>query len=137
MAVITPIETPTLTTLTPPLNCKLGNLTYGEDIDQAMTPVYIKSDGKIYMSVMGGDPAAEAARVDGWVALPGSAGEKGATIYWDVVVEYGASLTPGARYWLGASAGTIETAKQASDVATNWIAKAIDDTRIQLRRSLY
>lgn len=137
MAVITPIETPTLTTLTPPLNCKLSNLTYGEDIDDALTPVYIKSDGKIWKSVMGADPAAAAAKVDGWVFLPGKAGDKGGTIVWDVVAEFSTGLTPGARYWLGSSAGTIEDAKQSNDVVTNWIAKAITATKIQLRRSLY
>lgn len=137
MADITPIDNPTLTTLTPPLNCKLSGLTYGEEIADAMTPVYIKSDGKLYKSAMGGDPAAEAAHVDGWVALPGKAGDKGGTIYWDVVVNYGSGLTPGARFWLSNTAGLIADAKQAADVATNWIAKAIDATRIQIRRSLY
>lgn len=137
MADIERVGTPTLTTLTPPLNCKLSNLTYGEDIDDAVVPVYIKSDGKIWKSVMGADPAAAAAAVDGWVMLPGKAGDKGGTIYWDVVAEYGTGLTPGDRYWLSDTAGEIEDAKQANDVVTNWIAKAIDTTRIQLRRSLY
>jgi hypothetical protein len=132
MAEISKSGTPSLSTLLPqPANRQTGLLA-GEDI-AAGDACYIKSDGKVWRST--GAAANAAAKVRGWAAQPAKSGEA-ITLVHDVNMRYGASLTPGANYYLsGTVAGGIADA--ASTGGTGPIAYAVDDERIRVLRSNY
>ena len=91
---------------------------------------YIKSDGKVWRST--GAAANAAAVVDGMVAMPAAVGEA-CTLIFGCTVQYGSGLTPGAGYFLSATAGALADA--ASTGGTVVIARAIDATRIYIHKS--
>lgn len=134
MADIAKSGTPSLSTLLPPPNAKCSGLTAGEAIG-AFDACYIKaSDGKVYKAT--GAAANAAAKVDGFAAQAYASGDTDVTLYWDVRVNYGSGLTPGARYYLsGATAGALADA--ASTGGTAPVAHAVDATRIEIYRSRY
>lgn len=67
-------------------------------------------------------------RVRGFAATIASSGDP-VTLHDNVMVNYGSSLTPGADYWLGATAGALATTKIADTPVIAW---AYDATRIWL-----
>ncbi len=94
-------------------------------------PCYIKaSDGKVYMS--NGTAATEPAEIDGWTGKTYLAGE--AVTLWGrgVIFEYGTGLTPGALYFLGATAGRLDTAATTGDAVG--VARSISATHIRVTR---
>lgn len=129
MADIAKSGTPSLASLLLPANDKHTGLYAGEAI-AAMDACYIKNDGKIWRST--GAAANAAAVVDGYAGLPAAVNEA-VTLIFDCTVQYGAGLTPGAGYFLSATAGALADA--ASTGGTVVIARAVDATRIFLRKS--
>ena len=131
MSTLTKVGTPSPSTLLIPANCKLTGLVAGEAI-AAGDACYIKSDGKIWKAT--GTAANAAAQVDGFAAEAASVGEA-VTLVWDVNLRYGSGMTPGAKYYLSATAGALDDA--ATTGGTAWIAKAIDATRLWVKKSAY
>lgn len=128
MAAVSKSGTPSLSTVTPGGGCYVGSgLRAGEAI-AAGDACYIKSDGKAWLATGAANNAA--ALVDGFAAAAAASGEA-VTLLTDVDFHYGASLTPGARYYLsGATAGGLDTS--TSTGGTVAIAKAIDSTRVRV-----
>jgi len=131
MATLTKVGTPSLASVLPPANDKLSGLLAGEAI-AAGDACYIKSDGKIWKS--NGTSANAAAQVDGFALNAASVGEA-VTIAWNVNLRYGSGMTPGTKFYLGTTAGTLEDA--ATTGGSAWVAKAIDATRLWVKKSSY
>lgn len=93
---------------------------------------YVKSDGLIWRS--NGTSANAAAKVRGMAAVAADVG-KTVSIYHGVQFRYGSGLTPGAEYFLSATAGAIDDA--ATTGGTGSIAWAVDDTTIYVKQSGY
>jgi hypothetical protein len=118
---------PSLCTMLPGGNCFVGsNLKAGEAI-AAGDACYIKSDGKVWLAT--GTANNAAAQVDGFAAAAAALNEA-VTLLTEVEFHYGASLTPGARYYLSATGGALDTATTTGGLIA--IAKAIDTTRIRV-----
>ena len=127
MADIAKSGTPSLATTLPGPENTIGGLLAGEAI-AAGDACYVKSDGKIWRAT--GAAANAAAVVNGFAAKAADSGAA-VTLLRDVTFHYGASLTPGARYYLsGATAGALADA--ASTGGTSPIGFAVDTTRIRL-----
>lgn len=105
-------------------------LVAGEDLLTA-APCYIKaSDGKVYMS--NGTAANEAAELDGFTGKAYKAGEPVSLWGRGVVFEYGSGLTPGAVYFIGTTAGRLDTAATTGDAVG--VARSISSTHIRITR---
>lgn len=131
MAQIAKSGTPSLCSLLPNGADVLSGLLAGE----ALTPFdacYIKSDGLVWKS--NGTSANAAAKVDGYAAKGAGVGEA-VTLYKNVRVRYGTGLTPGARVYLSATAGTLSDAATTGGTAP--IGFVVDATRIHLDASNY
>lgn len=131
MATIAKSGTPSLASVLPPQNCQIAGLLAGEAL-AAGDACYIKSDGKVWRSI--GTAVNAAAKVDGYAAEACAAGEA-VTIFYDVTFRYGAGLTPGARYYVGAAAGALADAATTGGTAP--VAFAVDATRIRVLQSRY
>lgn len=131
MATLSKVGTPSPSTQLIPPGDKLTGLVAGEAI-AAGDACYIKSDGKIWKS--NGTSANAAAQVDGFAAEAASVGEA-VTLLWNVNLRYGSGMTPGTKFYLSATAGALDDA--ATTGGTAWIAKAIDATRIWVKKSAY
>jgi hypothetical protein len=106
---------------------QITDLIAGEDIG-AVDAVYIKtSDGKIYKSNATSD--VEAAEFVGFTPRACKAGQPITVYALGARFRYGTSLSPGAEYFLGTTAGGLDTAVTAGGRTP--IARAIDDTDIQ------
>jgi hypothetical protein len=134
MAEIAKSGTPSLATRTPPPNSQLaqsdgkGGGVAGEAI-AAGDACYIKSDGLVWRAT--GAAANAAARVRGFAAAAAAVGEH-VTLMNHVNFNYGASLVPGAGYYLsGTVAGGLADAPSTGGV--NEIAFALDATRIRVK----
>lgn len=131
MAQIPSSGTPSLASVTPPQSQQIVGLYAGEALT-AFAPCYIAATGKVMLS--NGTAAGAAAKVDGYAAAATSINEP-VTLYFDVNSRYGAGLTPGARLFLSATAGTF------SDIATIGgtapIGFVVDATRIHVWQSRY
>src|SRR5689334_22556004 len=108
-----------------------SGLEAGEALD-AFAPCYIKqSDGKVYMS--NGTAANEAASFDGITPRAYASGDTNVTLFGiGTKLRYATGLTPGATYYIGATAGRLDTAATAGDGAG--IARAINSTVIRIIR---
>ncbi len=127
MADITKVGTPSLCSVLPNASAnKISGLEAGEAI-AAGDVCYIKSDGKVWKAT--GAAANAAARVAGWALVAAAAGQ-GVTLLFEVNIEYGSGLTPGALYYLSANAGLIADA--ASTGGTSPIAQALSATKIRV-----
>jgi hypothetical protein len=97
----------------------------------AAAPCYIRaSDGAVFMS--NGTTGNEAAKVDGFTGKAYASGE--AVTLWGrgVIFEYGASLTIGATYYVGATAGRLDDAATPGDSVG--VARAITTKHIRVIR---
>jgi hypothetical protein len=95
-------------------------------------PCYIKqSDGLVYMS--NGTANNEAASIDGWTGKSYAIGEPVSLWGPGIIFQYGASLTPGATYYLGTTKGRLDTAPTAGDGVG--CARAINATHIRVTRA--
>jgi len=133
IAEISKSGTPSLYTLMPdPGACKHPPLIAGENI-AAGDLAYIKSDGLVWRS--NGAAATAPAKVRGVAVTKANTGEP-ITLMYQVVLQYGSGLTPGADYFLsGTVVGGIADA--ASTGGTGSIGFAIDATRVFFKQSTY
>lgn len=131
MAALAKSGTPSLCTVLPDASHKITGLRAGEAI-AAGDACYVKSDGLVWRSI--GTAVNAAAKVDGFAAMAAASGEA-VTLVFQVNMQYGAGLTPGARYFLGAAAGGLDTAATTGGTAP--VAFAIDGTRICVFQSRY
>lgn len=115
----------------PPSNAQIAGLKAGEAL-LAGQPCYIGAAGRVFRS--NGTAANAAAKVRGWASEDCAVGEA-VTLFIDVEFQYGAGLTPGADYYLSATAGAIDDAATIGGTAP--IAFAIDATRIRVLQSRY
>lgn len=110
---------------------RISGLLAGEDL-LTCAPCYIKgSDGKVYMS--NGTAANEAAGIDGFTGRAVKAGEP-VTLYGKGTrMGYAdGTLTPGAKYFIGATAGRLDSAATTGDAVG--VAQAIDAFDIRVTR---
>lgn len=131
MAQIAKSGTPSLASVLPPQSQRISGLLAGEAI-AAGDACYIKSDGRVWKST--GAAANAAAKVDGFAAVDAPVGEA-VTLLFDVNFRYGAGLTPGARVYLSATAGTLSDA--ATTGGTEPIGFCVDATRVHVWQSRY
>ncbi len=107
---------------------QITGLYAGEDLDIA-APCYIKSiDGKVYMS--NATAANEAAEVVGFTPRAVKSGEPVTLFGKGVRFAYGSSLTPGDIYYVGATAGRLDSAATVGDAFG--VAQAINTTDIRI-----
>lgn len=110
---------------------RLPPLLVGEDIAIG-DACYIKSDGKIWRSI--GTAVNAAAVVDGYAPVSAKVAQRQPmSLYSDVTFNYATGLTPGAPFYLGTTAGGLDTAATTGGLAV--IGRAIDATRIRLKKS--
>lgn len=120
-----------VTTLTPP-NCRITGLTAGEAIAQG-DAVYVKSDGLIWRS--NGTAATAPAKCWGLAASGAAVGEP-VTILRNCLVNYAAAtLTPGAAYYVSATAGALSDAATTGGTAP--VAYAFTSSVILVTGSAY
>lgn len=126
MTVVDKAGTPSLSTVTPDHSCQVGSgLIAGEDI-AAGDVCYIAAAGTVLRSNGTSDNAAAVA--DGIAARESASGEA-VTLFTNIEMHYGSGLTPGARYYVAATAGALDDA--ASTGGTVAVAKAVDATWIR------
>lgn len=87
----------------------------------SVAPCYINSDGKIYMA------AASGSVCDGFSAKAVSSGQPVTIFGQGAIFSFAESLTPGAKFYLSTTAGSVATTATNSQSA---IAKAIDTVNI-------
>lgn len=132
MATLAKSGTPSLATLTPPASCQIGSGMLAGEAIAAGDVCYIKSDGLVWRS--NGTAATAPAKADGIAAKAASVGEA-VTLFRNVDMHYGAGLTPGAGYFVSATAGQLDDA--ATTGGTARVAFAVDATRIRFVGSTY
>lgn len=109
---------------------QITGLYAGEDLDVA-APCYIKtSDGKVYMS--NGTAANEAAETIGFTPRAVKNGQPVTLFGKGTRFNYGSGLSPGDRYYIGATAGRLDTAATTGDA--KGVAQAITATDIRIIR---
>jgi hypothetical protein len=110
-----------------------GDLFAGEDL-LAGAPCYIKNaDGLVYQS--NGTAATEPAGIDGFTPRAVKSGEPVTLLGIGNRIRYAAAgtLTPGAKLYIGATAGRLDTAATTGDAVG--VARAINDTDIRITRT--
>ncbi len=122
---------PSMCSQTPAQTHQFGGLKAGEAI-AAGDACYIGTTGRAFRSI--GTAANAAAKVDGFASEASALGEA-VTLYFDVEFRYGAALTPGARFYVGAAAGALADAATVGGTAP--VAFAIDATRVRVFQSRY
>lgn len=109
---------------------QITGLEAGEDLD-IVAPCYIKSsDGKVYMS--NGTAATEPAEVVGFTPRAVKSGQPVTLFGKGTRFRYGTGLTPGDKYYVGATAGRLDTAATTGDAVG--VAQAINSTDIRVIR---
>ena len=116
--------TQSIGTQLPPANCRLGGYLAGEAIARG-DACYIKSDGLIWRC--NGTAATAPARFRGIAATKAAVGEA-TTLLNNCSFEYGSGLTPGADYYVSATAGALDTAPTTG--GTIAVAFALTATKI-------
>ena len=131
MAVVDKAGTPSLASTLPPQSSTIAGLRAGEDI-AAGDLCYIADDGTVKQS--DGTASDAKAKCDGIALVAADTGEA-VTLYFDVNVRYGSGLTPGARFYVSATAGALEDS--ATTGGEEPVAMAIDSSRIRVWQSRY
>lgn len=130
MALITRTSDASMDGVTAMYAPQITGLVAGEDLDIA-APCYIKSsDGNVYMS--NGTAATEPAEVAGFSPRNVKAGQPVTLFGKGTRFKYGSGLTPGDRYYIGATAGRLDTATTTGDA--KGVAQAITATDIRVIR---
>lgn len=133
MAEITKAGAPSLASVLPPANCKITGLLAGEAIGAGDACYISAATGRVMRAT--GAAAGAAAKVRGFAAEACAAGQA-VTLLHDVVLRYGAGLTPGADYYLsGTVAGGLADAASVGGTAP--VAFALDATRIHVMPGRY
>lgn len=112
---------------------QVSGLILGEDVLEAVTPLQLKADGKLWKA--SGAAADANARVFGWSTRKNGKSGQPMTVYGlGAVAKYSDSLlTPGAIYYLGA-AGVLSDVATAGDAVG--IAQACDADNIRITRNI-
>jgi hypothetical protein len=131
MALITPASDVSIDANTAMYAPQISGLVAGEDL-LAAAPCYIKSaDGKVYMS--NGTAAVEAAEVVGFTPRVVKSGQPVTLFGKGTRFKYAASgLTPGDKYYIGTTAGRLDTAATTGDAVG--VAQALTATDIRVIR---
>lgn len=130
MALVTRASNASMDVSTGQFAPQITGLIAGENLD-AVSPCYIKSsDGKVYMS--NGTAANEAAEFVGFAPRQANAGEPITLFALGARFKYGSSLTPGDFYYIGTTAGRLDTATTTGDAVGT--AQAITSTDIRVVR---
>lgn len=109
---------------------QITGLIAGEALDVA-APCYIKSsDGLVYMS--NGTSANEAAEVVGFTPRAVKSGQPVTLFGKGARFSYGTGLTPGDKYYIGATAGRLDASTTTGDAVG--VAQAITATDIRVIR---
>lgn len=110
-----------------------SGLEAGEALDN-LAPCYIKtSDGKVYMS--NGTNADAAAAFDGFTARSYASGDTNVTLFGiGTKMRYATGLTPGSKYYIGATAGRLDSSTTTGDAVG--VAKSITATVIRITRDV-
>jgi hypothetical protein len=109
---------------------QITGLKAGEALDVA-APCYIKTtDGLVYMS--NGTAANEAAEIVGFTPRAVNAGEPVTLFGKGTRFHYGSGLSPGDKYYIGATAGRLDAAATTGDAVG--VAQAITATDIRIIR---
>lgn len=127
MALIAKSGTPSLASTRVGQEHRIAGLLAGEAI-AAGDACYIAADGTVMRS--NGTAADAAAAFRGMAAGAAASGEA-VTLYRNVTFHYGSGLTPGASFYVGATAGRLDDA--ATTGGTDEVAYAVDATRIFVR----
>lgn len=125
MALIDKSGKPSLASPYPTGGNVLRGLKAGEAIE-AGDACYVASDGTVMRS---NGTSANAAAVGSWIAADTTPSGEAITCFKNVAFHYGSGLTPGAPYYVGATAGRLDTATTTGGTVV--VARAIDSTRIQ------
>jgi hypothetical protein len=133
MALITVASTASLDAVSAQRVPFISGLVAGEDLDP-VAPCYVKSDGKVYMSVTTVDNGiATQAAFAGFTADAVSSGEPVTLFGKGARFSIASGLTPGDIYFVSATAGALsDTAVLANDVSP--VAMAISTTDIVVIR---
>jgi hypothetical protein len=131
MSTVAKSGTPSLASLDVQPANKITGLLAGEAI-AAGDICYVKSDGKVWLS--NGTAATAPAQVRGMAMTAAPVGEA-VSLYHDVVVRYGASMTPGQSLYASATAGALDNAATTGGTAP--VGFIVDATRIFIGRSAY
>jgi len=130
MTLVTRASTASMDVSTGMFAPQITGLVAGEDLDVA-APCYLKSsDGKVYMS--NGTAANESAEVIGFVPRAAKAGQPVTLFGKGARFSYGSGLTPGDKYYIGATAGRLDTAATTGDAVG--VAQALTATDIRIIR---
>lgn len=126
MALIAKSGTPSLASPNPTGGQVIVGLKAGPSAIAAGDVCYIdgSTNGVMLANGSAANYEAQAFAIAAGDAQPGEA----VTLYRDVVFHYGANLTPGAAYYLAATAGRLDTAPTTGGTVP--VARAIDKTRI-------
>lgn len=110
---------------------QITGLIAGEDIDAA-APCYIHTDGKVYMADA---TAADAkANLAGFAPRAAKSGQP-VTLYGaGTRMKYGSGLTPGAKLYIGATKGRLDTAATTGDAVG--VAQVVTPTDIRVTRTI-
>jgi hypothetical protein len=114
---------------------QIPDLIAGEDSTAGLTviPCYIAAaDGKVYMA--DGVAANEKAVLAGFAARSFKAGQPVTLFGIGTRFRYAAALTPGAKLFIGATAGRLDTAATTGDAVG--VAQAISATDIRVTRAI-
>lgn len=131
MALITRATNASLDASTGMFAPQITGLMAGENLD-IVAPCYIKAaDGKVYMS--NGTAANEAAKFHGFTPRATLAGQPVTLYALGARFGYGSGLTPGAKYYIGATAGRLDTAATTGDAVG--VAFAVTDKDIIVTRA--
>jgi hypothetical protein len=132
MALITRASTASMDVSTGMLAPQITGLKAGEALD-AVAPCYIKSsDGLVYMS--NGTAANEAAEFIGFTPRAVGIGQPVTVFGVGARFSYGTGLTPGDKYYIGATAGRLDAAATTGDAVG--VAQAITSTDIRVTRNV-
>jgi hypothetical protein len=132
MALITRAATASMDVSTGMLAPQITGLIAGEALD-AVAPCYIKSsDSKVYMS--NGTAANEAAEFIGFTPRAVGIGQPVTVFGVGARFSYGTGLTPGDKYYIGATAGRLDAAATTGDAVG--VAQAITSTDIRVTRNV-
>lgn len=133
MALITRATTVSMDASTAMFAPQITGLIAGEDL-LAGAPVYIKSsDGLVYMS--NGTAANEAAEIVGFTPRAVKSGQPLTVFGKGTRFNYATGLTPGDKYYIGATAGRLDTATTTGDSVG--VAQAITSTDIRVIRDSF
>ena len=126
MSLIAKSGTPSLASLLPTGGQVIPGLKAGSAGVAAGDVCYI--DGSTGTATKSDGTSANAAAVGFGIAAGDAAAGEAVTLYKGVIFHYGSGLTPGAPYYVAATAGRLDTA--ATTGGTVVVARAIDATRI-------